>query len=268
MQNNEKLHEIQSTFAKKIAPLQQLGRQVRVANFGHELRDKTFSERNEPLFFLAIALSFLSQCLSAWASYMAVHSVVAMKASGDVAIAVSIVLLVAIEVVKYALVTITFGQIFSLRPAYPHAIICIMLLWSGFSMYLAVSGSTEIAKDKTTENRLKQEQTAKEKELKNTIAEIQNTDTYKDVIWSGGGVSSKVLSNVGKGLIQKRELELDSLRKTYKTKTNDFQNAQSAAQSKFNYFFGIFEALFLIATAYTFYYKRLLSLSNTAQTKP
>ena len=254
-QSNANKSEITKDLAKKISPIFEMNRAVRVANFAMELREKTFSERYELLYFLAIAVGFISQGLSSWASFVAVHSVVTLKASGDIATAVTFILLGAIEAIKFALVTICFGQIFSLRPAYPYPIILLMMLWSAFSMYLCVSGSSEIAKDKTTEVRLAKEQAGKERELKSTIAEIQNSDSYKDVVW-GNGQASKVLSSVGKSLIQKRESELDSLRKTYQVKTNDFKVGQVNAQQKFQYFFGLFELLFLATTWGAFYYKR------------
>lgn len=260
MQINEKNAEFVQNFSKKKSPLAELSRQVRLTNFAHELRDKTFAERFELLYYLATVISFASQLLSMWSSYLAVHTIVSMKAQGELSIAITVLMLTAIEAVKYTLVTISFSQMFSLRPTYPYAIICLTGIVSAGSMYLCIIGSTEIAKDKTTEKQLTAEQASKEKELKNQIDQIQNTDTYKNVIWNGNGSTSKVITEVGKALVQKRETELDSLRKTYQAKTNAFQTQQATAQARLNYIFAIFEALFLLSSYSIYYYKRLSAI--------
>lgn len=262
MQNSAKNIEITSNFAKKISPISKVNRAVMVQNFALELRDKTFAERYELLYYLALAVAGVSQLLSVWSSYLAVYTVVAGKAQGELGIAVTVLILCTIEAIKYALVRVSFGNIFSLRPVYPYPIILLALVWSAGSMYLCVSGSTEIAKDDNQGRQIATEQIAKEQALKTEISTIQKGDGYKVIVWDGAGKTAKVLTEAGKVLVSKRESELDSLRKTYQRKTQKFEEAQSQSQKKYNYFFAIFEGLFLFATAGAYYYKRTCAVEN------
>jgi hypothetical protein len=261
MQKYKLKSEIAKNFSKNFSAIQNVTRATQVQNWTTELENKTFQERYEILFYLGIALAYNSQALSAWSSYAYVESIVRIKANSHELITfVTCTVLVLIESVKYVLVRTTFVNVYALRPVYPYPIILLSVVWSLGSMYLSVAGSSELAKDKKQETQITMEQAGREKALKNEIAQIQNTDSYKTLIWDGKGGTAKMLTQAGKDLVAKREAELDSLRKTYQVKTKEFQQSQSDAVKKYNWFFSVFEILFLFVTAGTFYYKRMSAI--------
>ncbi len=206
---------------------------------------------------------FIAQCLSAWSSYASVEKLIAIKVQHpDALLSITCALLFFIEVLKFFLVHISLRDIFGIKPTYPYPLILIALLVSSASIYLSISGSTELAQDKAQEQNLTTEQASKERALKQEIANIQNSDAYKTITWDGAGKTSKLLTQAGKELVQKRETELDSLRKTYQRKTQIFQTQQAENIKKYNYFFAIWEALFLLGTCGVFYYKRTCTIEK------
>ena len=148
MQRYTNFSDITAKFAKKVSPIQTLRREIKVRNFALELKNRTFQERYEILFFLAVVVAYISQGLSAWSSYSAVSAVVAIKSTNyELVFGLSCVLLGLIEVVKYVLVRVVFVSVYALSPVYPYPIMFLTLVLSSFSMYLSISGATELAKD-------------------------------------------------------------------------------------------------------------------------
>lgn len=270
MQNYEFSPEKIKKFTQKISLLNLFRHQVRIDNFAQELAERSFAERYALLYFLAIFIAFAAQILSLYSSYASVEKIVSVKFQHPETIqGLTIFILLSIEMFKYALKHTTLRDIFNIKPSFPYLLILLTLGVLILSAYLSVSGSTELAKDRRQEQILTTEQAGKEKALKAEIEKIRDTDTYKSIIWNGNGSTSKILTEAGKALVAKREAELDSLRKTYQTKTQDFQKVQAQNQQRYNYFFGIFEALFLFATVAIFYYKRtcLIERELTTQTQ-
>lgn len=253
-------------FIKNLSPLSNLNRQVRVQNYVQEAQPRTYAERYEGLYFLAWGLAFLAQCASIWSSYAKVESFVKFKiANPDVLFAVVLACLLIVEVLKYFIVHTCLRDVFALRPIYPYLLLLCALGVCCLSVWLSISGSTELAKDTKQEVQLTAEQESKEKELKAEIEKIRDTDTYKSIVWDGAGKTSKVLNLEGKALVTKREAELDSLRKTYQLKTQTFQAIQASNQTAYNWFFGLFEVAFLILTVSCYHYKRQCAIEAQIQ---
>jgi hypothetical protein len=255
-------------FTKKISVLQNLNRDVRVQNYILEAQERTFAERYTALYFLGVALAFIAQCASAWSSYAKVESFIKFKIENpDVLFAVVLFCLLVVEVLKYFLVHTCLRDMYALRPIYPYPLMVCAFCMSCFSTWLSVSGSSELAKDNKQEKALTSEQAGKEKGIKAEIEKIRDTDTYKSIVWDGAGKTSKILNDEGKALVKKREAELDSLRKTYQLKTQNFQATQASNQTTFNWVFGIFEVLFLLLTVGAHYYKRQCAIEAILQSK-
>lgn len=253
-------------FTKNFLQLSNLNRQIRVQNYVLETQERTFAERYTGLYFIAVALAFIAQCASVWSSYAKVESFIKFKIENpDILFAIVLACLLIVEVLKYFLVHTCLRDMYALRPIYPYPLIMCALCISVFSTWLSISGSTEIAKDTKQELQLTSEQANKEKELKSEIAKIRDTDTYKTVVWDGTGKTTKIITEAGKVLVQKRETELDSLRKTYQAKTQKFEAKQTNNQAAYNFVFGIFEALFLLFTIGSHYYKRQCAIEAQIQ---
>lgn len=255
--------ETTKKFSKRFPLLSTFQRETRLENFTQELAEKSFAQRYEPLYFLGLAIALIAQLLSVWSSYAAVEKLVQIKVQHtDVLFALTLSLLLLIEIIKFYLVHLALRDVFALKPIYPYPLLVVALLWSLGSIYLSVSGSTALAYDTKTEKTLTTEQAGKEKELKSEIAKIRDTDTYKSIVWNGNGSTSKILTEAGKALVVKREAELDSLRKNYEAKTQQFQSTQAQNIKHYNFFFALWEVLFLACTWGVFYYKRMCAVEK------
>jgi hypothetical protein len=255
--------ETTKKFSKRFPLLSTFQRETRLENFTQELAEKSFAQRYEPLYFLGLTIALIAQLLSVWSSYAAVEKLVQIKVQhADALFALTLSLLLLIEIIKFYLVHLALRDVFALKPIYPYPLLIVALLWSLGSIYLSVSGSTTLAYDTKTEKVLTTEQAGKEKELKSEIAKIRDTDTYKSIIWDEAGKTSKVLTEAGKALVAKREAELDSLRKTYQAKTQQFASNQAQNIKHYNFFFALWEILFLACTWGIFYYKRMCAVEK------
>lgn len=253
-------------FIKNLSPLSNLNRQVRVQNYVQEAQERTFAQRYEGLYFLALGLAFIAQCASAWSSYAKVESFIKFKVQNpDALFAIILACLLVVEVLKFFVLDACLRDVFALRPIYPYPLIVCALILSGFSTWLSISGSTELAKDTTQEQAISAEQASKEKALKSEIEKIRDSDTYKNIIWDGAGKTSKILNDEGKALVKKREAELDSLRKTYQLKTQRFEATQASNMQTYNWVFGVFEVLFLLFKSGAHYYKRQCAIEAQMQ---
>jgi hypothetical protein len=266
MQNYEKNAQKAKDFIKNLSNLSQFNRSVRVQNYVQQTQQRSYAERYEGLYFLSLGLAFVAQCASMWSSYAKVESFVKFKVTNpDALFAFVLACLLVVEVLKYFLVHTCLRDVFALRPIYPYPLLVCALLVSLFSTWLSVSGSTELAKDTKQEQAISAEQASKERELKSEIAKIRDTDTYKTIIWDGTGKTSKILNEAGKALVAKREAELDSLRKTYQRKTQQFEAVQASNVQTYNYVFGVFEVLFLVFTVGAHHYKRQCAIEAQIQ---
>jgi hypothetical protein len=231
--------------------------------FQQDIAPRGFFETYQIFFYLAIGLAFLAQLASALSSYQFIADLVAYKIPQGIAlITTTILLLGLIEILKYFIFRLSFQKLFAQQPEITWPLWVLALIISAFSAYASIMGGGQLALNPQAEAQKRLNFGEARAKIQAQIHAIQNSDAHKQIIWLGNGQTSKVLSQQGQALIQKREAELDTLRQE-ETRWQAQQSQTNQAKSqRYQLIFGIFEVLFLLASGFVWYFKRRVVLDE------
>jgi len=243
----------------------------------NEVGQRTYYEQYKNLYYFAYVLIFLAQFASAFSSFAFVHSFVSYKVSAEFSGAVSVLILVIIEISKFYLYTVFLRQFFQRVRKFEPSLFLATLLISCFSFYASISGALELGQNKellTNTSEMFADSLSKvEQSIKQDIANIntqinsvQKDNAFKQVVWVNGR-AEKILSEAGKSQIARLQSEKEKLMQRLENKEQTLQaesrKAKQAIQitnqkngNTYSWFFGSFEVIFITLSFWVWHFKR------------
>jgi Zn finger protein HypA/HybF involved in hydrogenase expression len=234
--------------AKKDSFFADFSEQNNKAAYYEQLGNQNYYNRNRPFFLLCVFLAVAAQGAAAFSSYSFLNSWVSIKVTNiDLALVITVALLLTIEGAKYFSVHSVFQSKFSLaKPPINYVALIIALIVSVFSMFASVKGGGHLGIDETKVVTAKSEYDSHILQVREEIADIKKRNT-----WRG----NTYIAGKEKTLLMQKEATLADAR-TNKDKSLGKIEAENAKnQSAFQYAFLTIEVLFFLFTFFQFNYK-------------
>jgi hypothetical protein len=265
------LDNIYENFADKFAAqnnsdMSILSKHSLIQKFEKEIENKSFFDSYLTFYYLAVCAIPLAQVASAFSSYHFIDELVKIKIqNADFRIWIVVFILMGIELLKFFFAKITLQKVFAKNPKYNFFLISFSILISGSSAYFSIVGGGLYGQDKKAVAKTELNFDSKISKIKSEIDSIQLGDAYKMVVWIGNGQTKSIINKEGLALIQKKESEIDTLRAKEKSKIIEVNLLNEGYKKQYELFFGLIEAIFLLAVCFVWYFKRTSIVSKELQ---
>ena len=260
-------------------------------NIKKDLEPKNFYERYKHFAVLAFILVIFTQIASFVSSYSFVFDFVHYKFNLELSTVITIVLLLVLEFSKFFVYNSFLSQAFAVIRHVEPVLLFVALILSIISFFASVYGGAklgtnteiELSTNTSYSDSLQNTELTIKKEiadLNTQIAQIQNSDNYKNQVWKNGVLEFKGLSEKGKEQIARLQTEKEKLNLRLDKKERLILAEKEKALSKvenqnlqnsnmFMWVFGSFDILFILLQFFRYHFKRQslisLEMSNTEE---
>lgn len=265
------LDNIYENFADKFAAqnnsdMSILSKHSLIQKFEKEIENKSFFDSYLTFYYLAVFAIPLAQVASAFSSYHFIDELMKIKIqNADFRIWIVVFILTGIELLKFFFAKITLQKVFAKNPKYNFFLISFSILISGSSAYFSIVGGGLYGQDKKAVAKTELNFDSKITKIKSEIDSIQLGDAYKQIVWIGNGQTKRILGKEGLALIQKKETEIDTLKSKEKSKIIEVNLQNKTNKNQYEIFFGVIEAVFLLAVTFVWHFKRTSIVSKELQ---
>lgn len=237
---------------KKNNGLQAFENQTRLNYFIGKLQSKTYYQTYIELYLLCKCVAFISQIASLTSSYSFVFSLLNIEVL-NIKIAITILLLILIESIKFILLDKALFTVFGLENKPNYVLLVLSLVWCLFSVYCSVQGSTTFVTNTTPV--LETKHNTEINIVRNEIKQIINRNTYNKKTWIVGK---------DKALLMQKELILSDLIKKKDNELENISNEIKVAKNGLKIGFCIFDLCFILCTWYTWVFIEKSTIENLA----
>lgn len=221
------------------------------------LRQKDFYDAHIALYWFALVLTFACQAASAASEFAYFEVALAAKLSGVVLWIGTSALVVVLETAKFFVVNAFLSQLFVLGKARVQwALLLVVIVLSAASIYASVEGGGSFGNDHAALASTSQQFDTEIDLIRRDIQQVQQRNTWKGNVW---------LPRAERELILAKEKELANLKTQ---KANALQNIQTAnvrRETLFQWWFGAFELVFLVGTAFVWHFRKRIAVEYMAR---
>lgn len=238
------------------------------AAYYEQLGNQNYYNRNRPFFLLCVFLAVAAQGAAMFSSYSFLNSWVSIKVINmDLALVITVALLLTIEIAKYFSVHSVFQSKFSLaKPPINYIAFIIAIIVSAFSMFASVKGGGHLGIDTAKVSNAKSEYDAHISQVREEIADIKKRNTWK---------GNTYIAGKDKSLLMQKEATLAEARANKDKSLGKIESENAQSESAFQYAFLTIEVLFFLFTFFQFNYKYHCAIElerekveNTTQSVP
>lgn len=243
--------------------LKDLHKKSTIESFRDSVNKKSYFDSYIELYYTVFVLSFVCQIASFVSSLKFFEQIISFKIETyELILFVSILIGLAIEYLKFKIVSTTLSKWFSKERENNYPLLLASILICVASSYFSIVGGGLIAdnkaKPKSIESNYKNEISA----LQNDIKGVENSDNYKQVLWIGNGNTKTVITDEGKKLVLAKQKQIENLQNKESKALNKFEVENKSNIQKYQYWFASIEILFILFKLFCANFKRNVVLEE------
>lgn len=223
-----------------------------------QLSARPYYDSRKGLFFFCLVLAAVCQIASAVSSYSFFAALASVKLTGYYLIAATVCILLILETAKYYLFNAFFADWFRLTGAKTDfGILIPALVISIISIYASISGGAELATDHSAEQAVENRFEARKNALREEIKGIVARNTWDGKTWFKKGE---------KQILQQKEAQLQVEMTAEQAEKQKARERNETNAAMYQYGFAAFEALFIAATLFVWFFRKKVAIESEAAT--